>query len=124
MATILVIDDVPAVLFSVKIILQGAGHKVTSAGTGALGLDLLKGTIFDLVITDIWMPGSSGQDVIRQGRMQSPTTRFMAITGGDPNLSDQLDQIHRQDYGADLVLLKPFEKAKLLDAVSQVLAAA
>ena len=124
MATILVIDDVPAVLFSVKIILQGAGHKVTGAGTGALGLDLLKGTIFDLVITDIWMPGSSGQDVIRQGRKQSPTTRFMAITGGDPNLSDHLDQVHRQDYGADLVLFKPFEKAQLLDAVSNVLSAA
>ncbi len=124
MATILVIDDVPALLFSVKIVLQGAGHKVTSAGTGALGLDLLKGTIFDLVITDIWMPGSGGQDVIRKGRTQSPTTRFMAITGGDPNLSDHLDRLHREDYGADLVLSKPFEKAQLLEAVSRVLAAA
>ncbi len=118
------IDDVPAVLISVKIVLQGAGHKVTSAGTGALGLDLPKVSIFDLVITDIWMSGLGGQDVIREGRIQSPTTRFMAITGGDRNLSDHLDQVRGEDYGADLVLSKPFEKAQLLDAVSRVLAAA
>jgi CheY-like chemotaxis protein len=69
------------------------------------------------------MSGSGGQDVIREGTTQSPTTRFKAITGGDPNLSDHLDQVRREDYGADLVLSKPFEKAQLLDAVSRVLAA-
>jgi CheY-like chemotaxis protein len=62
MATILVIEDVPAVLLSLRIVLQGAGHQVTGAANGTLGLSRLKNGTFDLVITDIWLPGSSGKD--------------------------------------------------------------
>jgi two-component system chemotaxis response regulator CheY len=124
MASILVIDDVPAVLLSLRIVLQGCGHQVTGAENGTRGLALLQSTPFDLVITDIWMPGASGTEVIREGRNLSPRTRFLAITGGDPNVSDPQDGLVRQDFGADRVLLKPFEKGELLSAVSQVLAAA
>jgi len=121
MAKILVIDDVPAVLLSVKIILQGGGHTVDGAANGGRGIELLAGGAYDLVITDIWMPGAGGAEVIRQGRQRSPATRFLAITGGDPNVSGAPDQQRREDYGADLVLLKPFEKAELLRAVDAVL---
>jgi two-component system chemotaxis response regulator CheY len=120
MPAILIIEDVPAVLFSLKIVLEGHGYKVTSAQNGEQGLKLLKETPFDLVITDIWMPGSSGIEVIREGRGRSPETRFLAITGGDPNSRGSRDA-SGQSFGADQVLLKPFEKQELLDAVSQVL---
>ena len=121
MASILVIDDIPTVLLSLRIVLEGNGHQVTGAANGTLGLDLLKSSDFDLVITDIWMPGSSGTDVIRVGRELSPRTRFLAITGGDPNSLAPREALGRQDFGADRVLLKPFEKEELLNAVSQVL---
>jgi CheY-like chemotaxis protein len=62
--------------------------------------------------------------VIKQGRQQSPTTRFLAITGGDPNMSGGQDPQRRPDYGADAVLLKPFEKVELLEAVERILALA
>jgi two-component system, chemotaxis family, chemotaxis protein CheY len=71
------------VLLSLKIVLEGQGHRVTSAQNGEQGLKLLTDTPFDLVITDIWMPVSNGTDVIREGRARS-RTRFLAITGGDP----------------------------------------
>ncbi|MGA2128392.1 MAG: response regulator [Xanthobacteraceae bacterium] len=118
MASILVIEDVPAVLLSLRIVLQGKGHQVTGAANGTRGLDLLASAAFDLVITDIWMPGSSGTEVIAKGRERSPRTRFLAITGGDPNVSGPQDALRRQDFGADAVLLKPFEKEELLSAVS------
>lgn len=121
MAAILVVEDVSAVLMSLKIVLEGHGHKVTSAKNGEQGLRLLKDTPFDLVITDIWMPVSNGIEVIREGRARSPKTRFLAITGGDPKSRDSRDALRLQDFGADLVLLKPFEKQELLDAVSSVL---
>jgi two-component system chemotaxis response regulator CheY len=121
MASILVIEDVPSVLLSLRIVLEGAGHVVTSAQSGDRGLGLLKDTPFDLVLTDIWMPGSKGTEVIREGKLRSPNTRFLAITGGDPNSGGSRDALRRQDFGADQVLLKPFEKAELLDAVSQLL---
>jgi CheY-like chemotaxis protein len=123
MATILLIEDVPAVLLSLRIVLQGAGYKVTSAANGTLGLGLLQNTTFDLVITDVWMPGSSGKDVIREGRQRSPKTRFLAITGGDPNGTGMSDDLRAHDFGADLVLLKPFEKEALLRTVAQLLPA-
>jgi CheY-like chemotaxis protein len=120
MARILIVEDVPAVLFSLTIVLEGDGHQITGAEGGARGLELMKTAAFDLVITDIWMPGLSGSDVIREGKARSPRTRFLAITGGDPN-SNSRDALRAQDFGADLVLLKPFEKAELLKAVSTVL---
>jgi len=121
MATILVIEDVPAVLMSLKIVLEGDGHEVTSAQNGEQGLRLLKDSPFDLVITDIWMPTSNGTEVIREGRTHSPRTRFLAITGGDPNGRGLRDALRRQDFGADEVLMKPFEKHELLNAVSSIL---
>jgi two-component system chemotaxis response regulator CheY len=120
MAAILVIEDVPAVLMSLRIVLEGHGHRVTSAQNGEQGLKLLRDTLFDLVITDIWMPVASGTEVIREGRARSPRTRFLAITGGDPN-SGPRDALRQQDFGADQVLLKPFEKQELLNAVSSIL---
>ena len=121
MAAILVIEDVPAVLMSLKIVLEGNGHKVTSAQNGHQGLKLLTDTPFHLVITDIWMPISNGTELIREGRARSPKTRFLAITGGDPNSHGSRDALRQQDFGADQILLKPFEKHELLNAVSSIL---
>jgi len=45
----------------------------------------------------------------------SPTTRFLAITGGDPNSGGSRDALRRQDFGADQALLKPFEKHELAE---------
>ena len=121
MAAILVVEDVPAVLMSLKIVLEGDGHEVTSAQNGEQGLKLLTDTSFDLVITDIWMPASNGTEVIHEGRARSPRTRFLAITGGDPNNRGPQNALRQQDFGADQVLMKPFEKHELLNAVSSVL---
>jgi CheY-like chemotaxis protein len=101
--------------------LQGDGHQITCAENGTHGLELLRTRTFDLVVTDIWMPGANGTEVIREGRELCPGTRFLAITGGDPNTNGSRDALRPQDFGADQVLLKPFEKAELLNAVSRVL---
>lgn len=124
MASILIIEDVPAVLFSLKIVLEGLGHKVSAAKNGEQGLALIEEKVFDLVITDIWMPGIKGTEVIREGRAHAPRTRFLAITGGDPNSGESRDALRGQDFGADQVLLKPFEKEQLISAVSHLLKAA
>jgi CheY-like chemotaxis protein len=117
----LIVEDIPAVRLSLKIVLQGDGHRITCAENGTHGIDLLKTEAFDLVVTDIWMPGANGADVIREGKARSPGTRFLAITGGNPNNNGPQDALCPQEFGADRVLLKPFEKAELLGAVSRVL---
>jgi len=124
MASILVIEDVPPVLLSLRIILAGGGHTVTCATDGLMGLRLLTETAFDLVISDIWMPGLSGIDVIGRGRAQSPGTRFLAITGGNPNSGVTPGVANVEKFGAHAVLFKPFEKHELLKIVSALLAQA
>ncbi|CAH2602054.1 Response regulator [Rhodovastum atsumiense] len=121
MASILVVEDVPSVLISLRIVLEGGGHQVTAVANGERGLALLRGGPgFDLVITDIWMPGTSGTTVIREGRAAAPRTRFLAITGGDPNKPADLARLEQADFGADAVLLKPFEKQDLLEMVARL----
>jgi CheY-like chemotaxis protein len=121
MASILIIEDVPAVLFSLKIVLEGLGHQITAAKNGDQGVRLLDDKSFDLVVTDIWMPGTKGTEVIRHAKTRWPRTRVLAITGGDPNSGESRDNLRGQDFGADQVLFKPFEKEQLIEAVSQLL---
>lgn len=124
MASILVVEDVPPVLLSLRIILSGGGHTVSCATDGLMGVRLLTEQAFDLVISDIWMPGLSGIDVISRGRAKSPGTRFLAITGGNPNSGVSPGAAEAEKFGANAVLFKPFEKHELLQIVTALLAEA
>jgi CheY-like chemotaxis protein len=75
-----------------------------------------------VVITDIWIPGSTGGEVIRMARARSSKARFLLITGGDPNLHTAQKHAPPSDIrGGDALLLKPFKKAELLGAVAKLL---
>lgn len=126
MATILIIEDVPSVMLSLRVVLEGKGHRVLDAADGDAGLQQLRRGGIDLVITDIWMPGRLGSSVIAEGRQIARGTRFLAITGGAPNGSVTPEQIRRDgaDFGADRVLLKPFRREELIAAVTEMLAPA
>ncbi|MCW2248640.1 CheY-like chemotaxis protein [Azospirillum fermentarium] len=122
MARILVIEDVPSVMFSLRMVLEGQGHKVVTAGDGAEGLDRLNREGFDVVVTDIWMPGKDGATVIREGRAAAPQTRFLAITGGSPNGATGVGHLREEDFGADRILFKPFERQELIGAIDALTA--
>jgi len=124
MAKILVIEDTPCVLMSLHTCLAGSGHEVTCATDGITGLRLIIETMFDLVVTDIWMPGLNGMDVISRGRTRWPGTRFLAITGGDPDGGAPATITGVENFGADGVLFKPFVRAVLLAAVAALLSQA
>ena len=68
MARILVIDDDPGVRESMSRMLRGAGYTVQSAGDGEEGFDLARGDAFDVILSDMRMPGLSGIDVLRKLR--------------------------------------------------------
>ncbi|WP_029010433.1 response regulator [Azospirillum halopraeferens] len=125
MATILVIEDIPSVMLSLRVVLEGGGHTVLCAGNGDDGLALLRRGGIDLVITDIWMPGKLGSAVIAEGRGLAPDARFLAITGGAPNGSITPDHLvgAGADFGADGVLFKPFQRTELIAAVTELIPA-
>ena len=118
MARILIVEDVPAVALSIRIVLESGGHAVTTAQDGISGLAALSRRDIDVVVTDIWMPGKSGAQVIEEGRGLAPRTRWLAITGGAPNGLITPREIGIQDFGADRVLFKPFRREELLDAIN------
>jgi DNA-binding response OmpR family regulator len=63
-ATLLVIDDEPNILTTVRRALEIEGYQVEVAGSGALGLAKLDEHAIDLVLLDVMMPGESGLEVL------------------------------------------------------------
>jgi CheY-like chemotaxis protein len=117
-STIVIADDASASP-ALTAMLALHGHDVTTVPDGVTGLRMLTETMFNLVITDIRMPGFSGPDVISRGRVRSPGTRFLAIVGPDPEPGG-LSALQR--FRADGVLLRPFKEADLLAVVAELLA--
>ncbi len=121
MAQILLIDDMKGVRRTVCAVLKRAGHSVTEADDGDVGLQLLQsGQRFDLVITDMLMPKHDGMEVLMYLEQQSGRPKVLAISGGGSQLSsDEAFLLARSK--ADATLAKPFDNAELLAVVDRLL---
>ncbi len=120
MAQILVIDDEDLICRVADRALRLFGHEVVTASDGKKGIDLLQRHPFDLLITDVRMPGISGLDVIKALHALRLKTRVI-VMGGDGSVpAFGVDAFARQ-VGADKVLHKPFGAHELNAAVSALL---
>jgi len=79
--TILLIEDELQLRDNLQILLQSAGYQVTTAANGVEGIQQLREQAFDLVLTDLVMPGMDGFKVMDYLRVQSPETVVVALTG-------------------------------------------
>ncbi len=122
MARILVIDDQEPIRRVVRRALEQDGHEVFDATDGEVGMEILESHSFDIVITDIFMPGQDGIVTLRQIRKRFPTVKVIVISGGDSTGMMDL----RQDaelLGAVKSLQKPFNAKEIVDLVRSVLGA-
>jgi len=78
---ILLIEDELQLRDNLQILLQNAGYQVTTAAHGVQGMQQMREQIFDLVITDLVMPGMDGFKVMDYLRVHGPETVVVAITG-------------------------------------------
>jgi len=120
MARILVIDDQDSIRRVVRRALEQDGHEVFDASDGELGMEILESHSFDIVITDIFMPGQDGIVTLRQVRKRFPQVKVIVISGGDSTGMMDL----RQDaelLGAVKSLQKPFNAREIMDVVRSVL---
>jgi DNA-binding NarL/FixJ family response regulator len=106
---ILVVDDDPMVLQSVKMILKSAGHSVDTAADATQALARIEEGRFDLVVADLRLPGMRGDELARQIKSRNPSQRVILLTGFPPNLCPP---------EFDLMLLKPFSILELRKAVA------
>ena len=102
---ILVIEDEKNMREILKILLEGEGYEVSTAKDGVEGLGWIKREIFDLIITDIKMPGLDGFQVLKKAQEVLPETLVIMITAFGTTES----AIESMKLGAYDYLHKPFK---------------
>ncbi len=123
MALILAIDDDDLVRLLLRDILGGAGHTVRTASDGRRGLNLLAAKPFDLLITDVLLPGCDGLEIIQQARRLRPEMPIIAMSGGGQWLTPGKCLGLSARLGANRTLTKPVSPERLLDEVHALLGA-
>jgi len=116
---IVLADDNPPLRFCVLDLLSPLGVDVTELDDGDQLQRLLAKAQFDLVITDVRMPGVQGVDVLRGRRAAGDCTPFVVMTGAPDELDDQLAGLSRV-----VVLGKPFTLEELHSAVDRAISSA
>jgi len=122
---ILVVDDDPILIKSLRDALEADGHLVTAAGGGQLGIDSFhaaakRGEPFAVVITDLGMPYVDGRKVAGAVKAASPSTPVILLTGWGQRLAAEGDIPPH----VDRVLSKPPKLRDLREALALCLAPA
>ncbi|HMB90484.1 MAG TPA: response regulator [Rhodothermales bacterium] len=117
--TALVIENDPTILECIEVMFEAEGLEVISARNGEAGIALSREHKPDLVVSDLYMVGLSGIDILDQLRSDPATGQipFMFIT------ADARDVVRQQCLakGADAFLLKPFTFDQFIDTAMALL---
>jgi DNA-binding NtrC family response regulator len=110
MSRILLIDDDPGVRDSMERTLRAAGYAVQSAASGEDGFEMAKGGVYDVILSDMRMPGISGLDILRQLRDLRVDSAFIIMTGfGTVDTAVEAMKLGAVDF-----VQKPFFRDELL----------
>ena len=120
MARILVAEDSPTQAARLTFALEERGFEVTCAHDGEGALELFGSDDFDVVISDVMMPGMSGYDLCRaiKSNRTKPPVPVVLLT----SLSEPMDVINGLECGADNFIRKPYETDDLVGRVDRILA--
>ena len=116
-ASILVVDDEPAIQDILTWALSAEGYRVTTAGNGEEALARVESEEFDVIVTDIVMPGIDGLEVLERSRVLSPRAAVIVMTAYAA-LETAIAALRR---GASDYLEKPFSVDLLKERVQRLL---
>ena len=115
------IDDNEDLCVALQAVLERAGYGAAYEIDGERGLHRQRAERFDLVVTDIFMPGQEGLETIRQLHTEFPDVKIIAMSGGgDLGIGGNYLEIAAH-FGAVRTLRKPFESEVFLNAIRGVL---
>jgi two-component system response regulator HydG len=117
LARILIADDEPLFLRTTAELLRKAGYECSCAADGSAALQALSREPFDLVISDLNMPGNLKLELLREGRRQWPQIPLIIVTGA-PSLPTAIESVR---LGIADYLLKPVKFDDLLSSVRRAL---
>ncbi|XDD47338.1 response regulator [Leptospira sp. WS39.C2] len=118
MAKILTVDDAPAVLKILNLVLTTEGHEVESASNGMEALDKIQNSKFDIGIFDVNMPGMTGIELTEK-TLQTENGKSMKIVMLTTESSDEMKNKGKA-AGAVGWLVKPFANESLTKLISQL----
>lgn len=113
--SILIVDDEEIIRDFLSEVLED--YDISLACDGDEAINKLKGTHFDLVITDLRMPKVPGEEVVRAARELSPDTKVIVISG----YSSLYTVSQSVNHGACAFLSKPFSIKELIQTVTTAL---
>lgn len=104
MASILIVDDETEATATLSKFLETRGYVTDTAANGSEALDRVRATQYELVMTDLRMPGMDGADFLARVRVEQPQLPIVVMTG-HTDLGDQ-DELWTR-AGVETVLHKP-----------------
>ena len=115
---ILIADDEPLFLRTTAALLRKQGFACVCASNGKAALEALSSEHFDLVLSDLNMPGNFKLELLKEGRSQWPDLPLIVITGA-PSLPTAIEGVR---LGITDYLLKPVKLDDLLSSIKRALA--
>jgi signal transduction histidine kinase/CheY-like chemotaxis protein len=110
---VMVVDDEEPVREVLRDIAVACGQRAVAFGSGEEALRGLRPGAFQLVLTDLGMPGMTGWDLARRVRAVDPEVTIVFVTGW----GEDVDRRAADNAGADLVLAKPFNIEDVIGAI-------
>jgi response regulator RpfG family c-di-GMP phosphodiesterase len=107
-------DDVGLCRLFLRVFSDDVDLAISTAGSGPEAVDLIRSRSFDVIISDLRMPGMNGLDFLAAARRERPEARRLLVSG-QADFGDALEAINR--VGIDRLLTKPWELNDLRNAV-------
>ena len=111
----LIVDDDPGTLQTLNYVLTEMGYEVETAKDGFAAIELIKERPFDVISTDMKMPGMNGIDLLKEINRLTPETTTLVMTA---YATDELEQEAKRE-GALAVLPKPLDLDKVISFIEE-----
>jgi twitching motility two-component system response regulator PilH len=121
MSKVLIVDDSPTQLFSLRKIVEQAGYETVIADCGERALEMASNERPEVILMDIIMPGMSGYQATRHLGRNQGTCNIPVIFVS--SRSDEADKVWGMRQGAKDYVTKPVNPETLLSAISAAMAA-
>ena len=121
MTKVLIVDDSPTQLHSLRSMVESAGHQAVTAESGERAIELAKNENPCVILMDIIMPGMNGFQATRTLCKTEATSKIPVIMV--TSKTDESDRIWGMRQGAKNYLTKPVKKQTLLSAIDEAMAA-
>jgi twitching motility two-component system response regulator PilH len=119
MARILIVDDSPTQLLSLKRIVEKLGHMVFTAEDGSAGVEIAKREIPDLILMDVVMPNLNGFQATRTIARDAKTSHIPVILV--TTKGQDTDKIWGMRQGAKAYVTKPIDEKELAQTIKTIL---